>query len=101
MVITLTPELEQALNELAKKQGTTSELLALQTLREQLVASKPKSTSPQSKRQQAPKTLADFLRGYIGVIDSREFVKDSGRMSTSTGKKFADILLEKRQQGRL
>ena len=34
MVISLTPDIEQALNELAEKQGTTIELLALKALRE-------------------------------------------------------------------
>jgi hypothetical protein len=36
MVITLTPELETALNELAKHQGIAPEVLALNVLRERL-----------------------------------------------------------------
>jgi hypothetical protein len=37
MVITLTPELETALNELAERQGLAPEVLALNVLRERLV----------------------------------------------------------------
>jgi hypothetical protein len=47
------------------------------------------------------KTLADLLTGYIGVFDSSEFVRGGAQMSVSTGKKFADILLEKRRRGYL
>jgi hypothetical protein len=101
MVITLTPEIEKALHEIAEKQGTTVELVALKTLRERLFTSKPQSVVPESERQQTPKTLADFLTGYTGVLDSSEFGKDGVQMSKNTGKKLADILLEKRRQGRL
>ena len=38
MVITLTPELEADLNELARRQGVATEVLALSALREWLLA---------------------------------------------------------------
>lgn len=38
MVITLTPEIEAALNELAHRQGVSPEVLALETLRDRLNA---------------------------------------------------------------
>ena len=38
MVITLPPELEAALNELARKRGVAPEILAIDALRERLVA---------------------------------------------------------------
>jgi hypothetical protein len=101
MVITLTPEIETDLNELAEKQGTTIELLALRTLRECLSVLKAKSVRTKTDRHNKAETLADFLRGYIGVFDSSEFVMDGAQMSVNTGKKFADILLEKRRRGHL
>jgi len=101
MVITLTPEIEQALNELAEKQGTTIESLALNTLRERLFVPKAKPIRRTTNKQQSAKTLADLLTGYIGVIDSSEFIKGGAQMSINTGKKFTDILLEKRRQGKL
>jgi hypothetical protein len=38
MVITLSPDLEAALSELARRQGVSPEVLALQVLRERLLA---------------------------------------------------------------
>ncbi len=101
MVITLTPEIETTLNELAEKQGTTIELLALRTLRERLSVLKAKSVRTEKGRQKRAKTLADMLKGYIGIFDSSEFVKGGAQMSVNTGRKFAEILLEKRRRGHL
>jgi predicted transcriptional regulator len=42
MVITLSPELESALNELARKQKVTPESLALDALRKSFLVPKPK-----------------------------------------------------------
>ena len=41
-----------------------------------------------------PETMADFMRGHIGVVDSREFGPGVGDLSIDTGKKFADALFE-------
>jgi hypothetical protein len=101
MVITLTPEIEQALNELAKKQGTTIEILAVKTLQERLFLSKPKPLVRKSRTRHPQSTLADFLDGYVGVFDSSELVKGGAQMSKNTSKKFGEILLEKRRQGKL
>lgn len=46
----------------------------------------------------APRTLADFLEGYIGVINSDEFGPEGRTMSVDTGKRFADHLWEKYQR---
>lgn len=99
MVITLTPEIEQALNELAEEQGTTIEIVALKALQEHLFLSKP--LLQKSKTWHSQRTLADFLDGYVGVFDSSEFVKGEAQMSKNTSKKFGEILLEKRQQRKL
>ena len=48
-----------------------------------------------------PKTLGDWLEGYIGTFDSREHVPGGAHMSEDAGRKFADGLEEKRKQGRL
>ncbi|HEY0602482.1 MAG TPA: hypothetical protein VGD58_06210 [Herpetosiphonaceae bacterium] len=96
MNITLTPDIEQALEEQAREQGTTPEQLALDSLRQQFVdptKSKPDSTFEGS--------LADFLGDSIGSIDSNEHVPGGAQMSESTGKSFTQGLLKKRQQGHL
>ncbi len=48
---------------------------------------------------EAQGTLADFLRGHIGVLHSGEHVPGGDRMSEDSGKKFAEGLLKQRQQG--
>jgi hypothetical protein len=90
MIIILTPDIESALAEEARKQGTTPEVLALDCLRERFL---PAGTSEPSSGQQG--TLADFLAGFIGVLASSEHVPGGARMSEDTGKKFAAGMLQK------
>ena len=96
MEITLTPDIEQALVEQARQQGTTPEHLALESLRQQFV--RPTRGEPAT----APHgTLADFLADSIGILQSSEHVSGGARMSEATSTTFAEELLKKRQQGRL
>ena len=100
--ITLTPELETALNRRAQAQGTTPELLALDGLRQLYGDSEPgasKTTSETtSETQEEPSdTLFDFLKDYIGVIHSSEYVEGGARLSEDCGIKFADGMEQKRQ----
>jgi hypothetical protein len=46
-------------------------------------------------------TLAEALADFIGVLDSSEIVPGGAQLSERTGERFAEILLEKRKQGRL
>lgn len=59
MTIHFTPEIENALAQEARRQGTTAELLALECLRERFAPAVAE-----------PRTLADFLAGHIGVLAS-------------------------------
>jgi|FLYL01.1.fsa_nt_gi hypothetical protein len=93
MKITLTPEIERALLERARRQGTTVERLALDSLREQFVTSSPSTSTTD--------TLADFLKDHLGVLHSSESTPDGARWSEADGSAFAKGLLEKRRQGRL
>lgn len=96
MIITLPPDIELVLVEQARKQGTTPELLALDSLRERFIASPlPKGVT------KSEGTLADFLGTHIGVLHSSEHIPGGARMSEDTGKKFAAGMVKKRQQGRL
>jgi hypothetical protein len=95
MNITLTPELERALIEEARRLGTTPEKLAIESLQERF------GVPPPEEAVEAPdQTLADLLAGFIGVLDSGEIVPGGARMSEDTGKKFAAILAVKRKQRR-
>ena len=92
MVINLTPDIEPVLYELAEKQGTTIELLVLKMLRQHLLINKP-IQKPSINRRNA-KTLADFLDGHVGVIDSSEFVKGSAQMSKQKTSKWPKSCLK-------
>ncbi len=100
MKITVPPELERALNAQARKLGTTAELVALDSLRERFVRTRRKRGHDEGEGD-GRKTLADFLKGYVGVLDSSELVEGGARMSEEPGKKFAQALIEKRSRGRL
>ncbi|HZT43443.1 MAG TPA: hypothetical protein VFA07_14850 [Chthonomonadaceae bacterium] len=94
ITITLPPELEQVVTERAKQQGTTPELVALDTLRKELL---PVASPPPIEGQ----TLVDFLGEFIGCIHSSEMVPGGAQMSVDTGKKFAAGMVKKRREGRL
>lgn len=96
MDITLPPDIEQALVEQAHRQGTTPELLALDSLRQRFLLHAPPD-GPDTSTQ----TLADFLGPYIGVLHSREHVPGGADMSDDTGRKFARAMLKKRDRNRL
>ena len=63
MDITLPPDIERALTDEASKRGTTPELLALDSLREQFLAERQASALTDGYN-----TLAEFLTGHIGVL---------------------------------
>ena len=94
MIITLTPDIEEALAEQARKLGTTPEQLALDSLRHHFVP------AADAGRTEGEGTLADFLRGHIGVLHSSEHVPGGARMAEDTGKKFRAVLVRERQKGR-
>ncbi|HET6387265.1 MAG TPA: hypothetical protein VFJ58_28070 [Armatimonadota bacterium] len=93
MAITLPPELERAIEEQARLQGTTPELLAIDSLRKQFLTT---SASPPAEG-----TLLDFLGEFIGCIHSSEYVSGGAQMSVVTGRKFASGMVKKRRMGRL
>jgi hypothetical protein len=96
MEINLTPDIEQALLEQAKRRGTTPEQLALESLRREFV-----HPAQSGRSAEAPGSLADFLSDSIGVLHSQDYVSGGARMSESTSEDFAKALAEKRKQGRL
>ena len=93
MIIKLTHDIEQALAEAARNLGTTPEQLALDSLRERFIG---REVPPSPAKE--PETLADFLRGHLGVLHSSEHVPGGARMSEASGKKFTAGLLAQRQQ---
>jgi hypothetical protein len=45
--------------------------------------------------------MLDFFAGYVGVLQSSEFVPGGAQMSEDTGREFAEGMLKKRQEGKL
>lgn len=88
MTISLTPEVEKALEEEAQSLGVAPEELALEILEQGLARR-------ETVCAEGPRNLADYLEEYIGAIDSSEYVPGGARMSEATGKKFAAGLLTK------
>ena len=96
MQIRVTGDIERELVKKANQQGTTPELLAIDALRKQFVS--PPKAEPDAERAQ---NLAEFLGDYIGSISSSEYVPGGAQMSKDTGKKFAEGMLKKHEEGRL
>jgi len=80
MNITLTPDIEKALKEYARKQGTTPEALAIHVLQERF-ASSSQTESIAAERG----SLFDYLADYIGVLSSTEHIAGGARMSENSG----------------
>jgi predicted transcriptional regulator len=95
MTIDLGPDLEQRLDDFARRKGTTPESLVRSAVEQLLAPAKAEEDTP------TPGSLAELLQGYAGVFDSREWVPGGARLSENTGEKFTDILVEKRAQGHL
>lgn len=91
MGIELTPDLESALAEAARRQGTTPDLLAQAYLRERLELRRPEISAPE------PKTLADFLDGYVGVLGDDD--AEETNLAEDSGRRFTEILVQKRAEG--
>lgn len=88
--ITLPPEIEETVAQQAQRQGTTTELLALDVLRRSF------APPPEAEKADMGDTLYDFLRGYIGTVNG-----SSEAFSEDCGEKFAEGMAQKQQEGRL
>ncbi len=93
--ITLPPELEHVMNEQAHRQGTTLEMLALNKLNAYFLPAAPVENTSEGE------TMADFLKDFIGCIDSREMVPGGANMSEYTGRDFGAMLRKKHQEDKL
>lgn len=98
MQITLSLELEKALIQRAQQVGIAPDQLATDLLRQQLNGLQ---FDPPVHEEMRAKTLADFLEGYIGVIQSGKGLNGGAGLSEKTGKNFARLMMQKRQKGHL
>jgi len=94
MELTLTPEIEIAINRQARQKGTTPEQIALDGLQMLFGPGDERVGEP-------PTSLADFLEGYVGVIRSSEFIDGGAQLSENIGERFAQLMAQKRTQDHL
>ena len=94
MDITLPQDIEQELAKHAEQHGTTVEDLAVATLRREFPPKLPVEEPTEG-------TLYDFLREFVGIIDTSDIFPDGSRLSENTGRKFAELMFEKRAKGKL
>jgi hypothetical protein len=97
--IHLSPSTESLLTRAAEARGTTPDILAEELLREQLQPDE--SEAPAAENGDGPRTLAEQLADFIGVLDSGEHVPGGARMSVRTGEQFTDAVVEKLARRRL
>ncbi len=95
--ITLPPQLARAMTEQAKRRGTTLEALALERLNADFLPALPQNAGANNEGE----TMADFLREFIGSLDSRELVPEGADMSGFSGRELGAILAKKHREGRL
>jgi len=77
VTIALPPDLEKTITERERRNGTTPELLVLETLQQEY--GQEVTPAPQAG------TLADLLGDYIGCLDSGEVIPGGARMSENIG----------------
>ncbi len=95
LTITLPPDLDRAIREQAQERGMAPEELAVEGLRDRFLTPSSASMSAEAA------TMAGFLGDLIGCFDSRDIVPGGGNLSDESGRKFAEILIEKRSAGKL
>lgn len=97
MTIALTPEIETALAQQSQRRGLTLDELAQQLLRDGLqeLEENDAATTEETPVEQSG-TLADRFAGRLGVISGKGLTS-----ARDTGKQFTEILLQKRQAGKL
>jgi len=86
ITITLPAEIEEPLEEEARRQGTTPEMLAVDCLRNRF------ARQLSSPARDEDETLFDFLSGYAGMVSGT-----SEPLSERSGQRFTEGLLEKQR----
>ena len=89
LTITLTPELEQRIIEQAVEQGTTPELITLDSLNKLYFPAESEALPKDGSM------LSDYWADYIGTVDSRETTPEGAKLSEKTGRKFTELMLDK------
>ncbi len=87
-------KIKVVLQHIAHQQGTTADLLAIDSLTKLFMTL---AGSPTREGE----TMTDFLGDFIGCIDSGEIVPGGANMSEFNGRKFGEILKKKHVEANL
>ncbi len=101
MTIALKPEIEAALAAQANLRGVTPDQLANEILNDglrELNGAGPERVNgaDAGKDESAKEPLADFLKGYIGVVDG-----SAEPLSLNCGERFTEYVVRKHREGKL
>ncbi len=95
VTIILEPVLEQIVSEHARQQGTTPEILIRNDIRQKYLPAQILKHSIEGLN------MADFLKDYIGCINSSSIYPEGSHLSEDTGSNFTELMVIKRKQGKL
>ena len=95
VTIILEPELEQIVTEHARQLGTTPDILIQNDIRQKYLPAHPLEISIEEQN------MAEFLKDYVGCIDSSKIYPEGSHLSENTGRKFTELMVAKRKQGNL
>jgi hypothetical protein len=95
MTIHLSPDLELALSQEAERRGTTPQALAIRLIELQLPSDKQEQESGKE-----PATIGEWLKPFLDSLPPKDPNRPPSRLSEDSGRKFAELLREKRRQGR-
>jgi hypothetical protein len=106
MPIELSPQLEHALSAEAERRGITPNALAAELITSQLPAYDGQGAtnlSPaQSSDESPPRTMYDRWKAHLEAIEADRTPRTGPtNLSQDTGRRFTELLEEKRRQGRL
>ncbi|HEU0052113.1 MAG TPA: hypothetical protein VFQ39_03005 [Longimicrobium sp.] len=93
MAIDLAPDLEKALDDEARRQGTTADQLADDVLRAHLHLPSRVET-----RTAGPRTLADLLGDSIGLVPDAGFEQSQTDFASRSREVYADDLQKRWEQ---
>jgi hypothetical protein len=101
MSIDLTPDVEQLLLQEATRQGTSPQALAAHILELQLPASAASAPLTEKSLDDNQVTLLDVWRNRIEEIEADDAPRAGPtNLSLNSGRRFAELLEEKRRQAR-
>ena len=94
LTLQIPTDIHKVISEKATLQSTTPELYLLKDLRERYL---PSNSGMEPNLEGL--TMADFLKDFIGCIDSSDTYPNGSKLSENTGAKVAQLIVGKHYKG--